>query len=130
MDRIMILDDSPDLVFVLKLFLETKDYVVKTLIDPAKIHEEIVEFKPDLLILDIYLCSEDGRDICKKLKNSPQTEGLKILVYSASSHILKEYKSFHADDFIEKPFDLSHLEQKVRSMVSPATPNRKTFDMA
>ncbi|KAA9038755.1 response regulator [Ginsengibacter hankyongi] len=45
-------------------------------------HKEIGEFKPDLLILDIYLAGLDGREICKNLRQHPETNNFPILLTS------------------------------------------------
>jgi DNA-binding response OmpR family regulator len=117
MSKLLIVDDSTALLEVMQNILERNDYIVKTLNRPSGIFKEIKEFKPDMLILDIYLAGEDGREICKKLRNNLETKDLCILVFSASPKTLEDYKGYHADDFIEKPFDISVLVEKIKSVL-------------
>ena len=117
MSKLLIVDDSSALLEVMKNILERSDYTVKTLNRGDNIYNEITEFSPDLLILDIYLAGEDGREICKKLKMNEQTKNLCILVFSASPKTLEDYNSYYADDFIEKPFDITILVEKIKSVL-------------
>ena len=129
MNRILIVDNSADLLEPLKVFLEQKNYLVKTLISGIDIYLEILDFKPDILILDIFLDGEDGRQICKSLRNQAETKHLPILLFSASPKILTEYKKYTADDYLEKPFDLNTLYQKTQSLLELAPLKRKHFNL-
>ena len=117
MSKLLIVDDSAALLEVMKNILERNGYIVKTLNNTAGIFNEIREFQPDLLILDIYLAGEDGREICKALKKNDETKHVCILVFSASPKTLEDYKSYYADDFIEKPFDITNLVEKIKSVL-------------
>jgi len=65
MSKLLIVDDSTALLEVMKNILERSDYTVRTLNRADDIYNEISDFKPDLLILDIYLAGLDGREICR-----------------------------------------------------------------
>ena len=118
MHKILLVDDSADILDVLKMFLEMKQYRVRTLSGASFIHEVLSEFKPDLIILDIFLREQDGRDVCKSLRQNPEIKDLPILLTSASPATLAEYKTYLADDYLEKPFDLSTLDQKIQSLLA------------
>ena len=117
MSKLLIVDDSAALLEVMKNILERNGYTVKTLNRAPEIYNEISEFKPDLLILDIYLAGEDGREICKEIRKNVETRQICILVFSASPKTLEDYKSYCADDFIEKPFDITKLVEKIKSVL-------------
>ena len=114
MSKLLIVDDSVALLEVMKNILERNEYTVKTLNSATNIYKEISEFQPDLLILDIYLAGEDGREICKAIRKNVETRHVCILVFSASPKTLEDYKSYYADDFIEKPFDITNLVEKIK----------------
>lgn len=118
MSKLLIVDDSAALLEVMKNILERNGYTVKTLNRAPDIYKEIGEFQPDLLILDIYLAGEDGREICKEIRNNVETKQICILVFSASPKTLEDYKSYYADDFIEKPFDITNLVEKIKSVLN------------
>jgi CheY-like chemotaxis protein len=69
---------------------------------------------PDLLLLDIWMSGQDGRDICKYLKKNPTTKNIPIILVSASRDIMQSAKNAGADDFIAKPFEMETLLDKVR----------------
>lgn len=117
MTKILIVDDYTGTLETLKYILESNGYKVKTLKDTHTIYREIDEFSPDLLMLDLLLKGEDGRQICKKLKSGFGSRDLRILVFSALSKRLENYESYCADECMEKPFELRDLLGKIKSMM-------------
>jgi DNA-binding response OmpR family regulator len=115
MKKILIVDDSDDLLEALTYFLQKKDYEVKCITNAQKLLPVIEAFLPDLIILDIYLKGDDGREICKKLRSSVETKYLCIILFSSSSKDLKSYKAHGADNYIEKPFGLNELLERVEA---------------
>ena len=112
MSKIVIVDDSRDLLEVLKFFLEEKGYEVETVTQEKDLISVIKLFSPDLIILDIYLLGEDGREICKELRRHEATKYLCILMFSATK-ALADYREYGADGFIEKPFGLNEIVNKI-----------------
>ena len=115
MSKIIIVDDSRDLLEVLKFFLEEKGYEVETVTREQDLIEIISSYSPDLIILDIYLQGEDGREICKELRRQQATRYLCILMFSASTKALINYKEYGADGYIEKPFGLNEIVEKIET---------------
>ena len=115
MSKIVIVDDSLDLMEVLKYFLEEKGYEVETATKEQDLMSLVRSFSPDLIILDIYLQSEDGREICKELRKKEETKYLCILMFSASSKALTDYKEYGADGYLEKPFGLNEVIEKIEA---------------
>ncbi|HEV8083188.1 MAG TPA: response regulator [Chitinophagaceae bacterium] len=117
--RIMIVDNSADLLETKEYILNRNRYTVKTLTNGYDIKKEIIEFQPQLLLLDIFLADEDGRNICEELKKDETTKHVSILVFSSSHEPLKNFESYYADGFIDKPFDLKKLLKKITSLLDP-----------
>lgn len=115
MSKIVIVDDSMDLLEVLRFFLEEKGYEVETVTTQQDLISIIQSFSPDLIILDIYLQGEDGREICKELRKQESDKYLCILMFSASAKALINYKEYGADGYIEKPFGLNEIVTKIES---------------
>jgi DNA-binding response OmpR family regulator len=113
MNKIVLVDDSRDLLEVLKYFLEGKGYEVYAVTGEEDLLPVIKSFSPDLVILDIFLRGEDGRDICKKLRQQDETKYICVLLFSASSNALANYKEYGADGYIEKPFGLKEITHKI-----------------
>ena len=118
--KILIVDDSKDILEGMKMFLEIKNYEVKTVSNAKSIQEEIASFNPDLLILDIFLSGFDGRELCKTLKTDKATKHLKIILFSAASNALEDYEYYGADECLEKPFGLNDISEKIESVLKVA----------
>ena len=116
--KILIVDDSKDILEGMKMFLEIKKYIVKTVFDASKRSEDIKEVNPEVLILDIYLSGLDGRELCKDLKTSTKNRLLKIILFSAATQALEDYKSYGADAYLEKPFGLEEIYAKIESVLA------------
>lgn len=115
--KILIVDDSKDILEGMKMFLEIKNYEVRTVSNAQSIMEEISSFDPDLLILDIFLSGFDGRELCKTLKTDKDTKHLKIILFSAASNALEDYGYYGADECLEKPFGLNDISEKIESVL-------------
>ena len=118
MSKLLILDNSAEYLSLLTYFQEKKQYAVKALTGAFDVFSEIYNYKPDLLLLDTFFGGEDGRELCRQLRNNRETRHVGILIFSASTDTLKDYKSFYADDFIQKPFNFHVLSDKIRSLLS------------
>jgi CheY-like chemotaxis protein len=115
--RILIADDDPAIVDAIQLMLELYEYEVSTTVDGETIYKMEKEY-PDLLLLDIWMSGQDGREICKYLKNNPLTKHIPIVMISASHDVIQSAKDAGADDFIAKPFQMHELLQKVEMYIS------------
>ena len=118
MSKLLVVDDSTDLLDAMELILEQKGYTVKTLPGNTNIFKEITDFSPDLLILDIFLAGTDGRDICRELRKIVENKYLSIIMFSASPKALEDYQSYGADDYLEKPFGINNLIEKIEHVLS------------
>lgn len=118
MSKLLIVDDSTDLLDAMELILMQKGYTIKTLPGNNNIFNEINDFNPDLLILDIFLSGKDGREICKELRSIIENKYLCIIMFSASPKALEDYRSYGADDYLEKPFGINNLIEKIEHVLS------------
>ncbi|WP_443943514.1 response regulator [Pedobacter sp. AW1-32] len=119
MKRILVVDDDPDILEVYQLALETNNYTVYPLLSPRYIFKTIEDFHPDMIILDIMLNGMDGREVFKQLKQKPETS--KIPVMLASARFDERYiaaQQYHPDSYLEKPFNLTELLQKVNLLTN------------
>ncbi|RYD73228.1 MAG: response regulator, partial [Sphingobacteriales bacterium] len=79
---------------------------------------DAVKKRPDLILLDIWMSGHDGRDICKQLKNDPEFKEIPILMISASRDIRQSALDAGANDFMEKPFEMDSLLNKVTHLLN------------
>jgi DNA-binding response OmpR family regulator len=111
--KILIADDDQAIVESLEMVLEMADYTVKSTVD-GRVIPMMKKEKPDLLLLDIWMSGTDGREICKKLKKNKKTKDIPIIMISASRDIKKSTEDAGADDFLEKPFEVDSLLEKIQ----------------
>ena len=114
--KILIADDDPAICDSIKMMLELEGYIVSTTVDGETIYKMEKEY-PDLLLLDIWMSGQDGRDICKYLKKETHTKDIPIIMISASRDIRKSAQEAGADDFLEKPFEQEELLKKISKYV-------------
>jgi len=111
--KIMIADDDPGIVDAIEMLLEFEGYQVRSTVNGATVLDMKDEL-PDLLLLDIWMSGEDGRDICKKLKKEDTTKNIPVIMISASKDIKESAMAAGADDFLAKPFEINDLLNKIK----------------
>ena len=121
MRRIIVVDDNEDILEIIKLILEGYDYEVVTLSDGGLLVDNIKDFRPDLILLDIMLGNMDGRELCKTIRSNDETKDIPIIMVSASHNLSDRFMSMGSNiDFLAKPFDISELIDKVTLSLSAA----------
>jgi DNA-binding response OmpR family regulator len=115
--RIMIADDDPGIVDAVEMLLEFEGYEVTSTVDGSTVLDMKGEL-PDLLLLDIWMSGEDGRDICKKLKSLSATKNIPVIMISASRDIKASALAAGADDFLAKPFEMDELLKKIEELTN------------
>ncbi|WP_374951476.1 response regulator transcription factor [Mucilaginibacter sp.] len=113
--KIMIADDDPGIVDAVEMLLEFEGYHVTSTVDGSTVLD-MKDQLPDLLLLDIWMSGEDGRDICKKLKSATITKNIPVIMISASRDIKQSAMDAGADDFLAKPFEMDELIKKIESL--------------
>lgn len=119
MARILLVDDDKDLISILKTFLMRKGFDVCAIDNWELAAQNIRDFKPQLIILDVFLSGVDGLDLCRKLKSSAYTRHIPVLIVSGYPKVAETaIYEFGADDFITKPFEISDLIKKIHKIFS------------
>ena len=117
--KILIVDDDRDILEVIGIIMESEGYEVDLMSNGQQIFEHISAFHPDLIILDVMLGNMDGREICKKIKNTEDTLHIPVIMISASHNIADSVNNdCKPDDFVEKPFDIVNFINKVELKIS------------
>jgi len=119
--RILVLDDDLAILDVLKEILEYSGYDVNTLSRGDAVSEKIQEYHPDLILLDVMLAEQDGREICRHIKQQQDTANIPVILISATHDLSKSLDQKGApDDFVAKPFDIYHLLDKIEYQLTAA----------
>lgn len=110
MGRLLIVDDEPDILDVLRTLLEFEGYEVTTASNGVDALE-MADQGPDAILLDAMLPQMTGWDVCAALKSNPKTVDIPVLMLSARTQkedILRG-KEVGAEYYVTKPFDISEL---------------------
>ena len=113
MPKILVVDDDPDTLTIIKIKLEMYGFLVEVVSHWPKIEKEINQFLPDLILLDVGLDGADGREICKKLKEDPVTNDIPVVLLSANHTVKDEHQKYKADNFIPKPLEAKNLVEVI-----------------
>jgi DNA-binding response OmpR family regulator len=118
MKRILVVDDDVDILALVRMMLTMHDFNVDAISRWEKIPDSLENFEPDLILLDISLIGADGRLICKQLKQADNTRHIPVILFSANAEMGSSYLDYQAEDFIAKPFEMSHLVETIRNHVN------------
>ena len=114
----MVVDDSIDLLHLLSIIIKMEGHEPIPLTSPVELMQKLDEYNPDLIILDVNLGNYNGKEVCKNIKANPATKNIPVLLTSASFESLTDFKVYHADDILEKPFELSTIKNKINGLLN------------
>ena len=119
--RILIVDDDPHILKLMARTIERGGHKVETCSNGFEAGIRVMRFKPQLIILDLFMPYMNGFKVCRQLKADPETAAIKIMAisgHSLQSNIDKALRC-GADLFLKKPFDKVELVQKMASLLNP-----------
>ncbi|MCX5668252.1 MAG: response regulator [Candidatus Omnitrophica bacterium] len=124
-NRILLVDDEPDFVEILRVILENSNYEVTVAYDGEEGLERAKKDKPDLIILDINLPKIRGFDVCRKLKVDKNFKNIPIIMLSAAfqPNDIKFGEAMGADAYITKESESQALLEKVRELLDKKEPS-------
>ncbi|MGD0990722.1 MAG: response regulator [Candidatus Sulfotelmatobacter sp.] len=137
--KILLADDSVTAQNMGRKILADAGYEVVTVNNGSAALKKIAEIKPDLVILDVYMPGYSGLEVCQRLKESPDSARIPVLLTVGKLEPFKpeEAQRVRAEAFIVKPFEasellsaLSKLEDKVVPRSEPSKPGRFARAMA
>ena len=104
---ILVVDDLLDNLQILTTILKKQGYKVKKAIDGETALIACKSFLPDLMLLDIKMADIDGYEVCKKIKNTPESQDIPVIFISALDAVFNKVKAFQVGgcDYITKPFE-------------------------
>ncbi len=117
--RILIADDNPTNVELLEAYLSDLDCDIAVAVDGRDTLEKVQQFQPDLILLDIMMPKLSGFEVCKLLKENPETSGIMILMVTALNELgdIERGVAAGTDDFLSKPVNKVELLKRVENML-------------
>jgi len=116
-EQILIVEDEEDIIEFITYNLSKEGYRVQGVTSGEKSLEFVRSNSPDLILLDLMLPGVDGLDVCKTLKNDPNTAHIPIIMLTAKGEEADIVTGLEmgADDYIVKPFSLRVLSARIKA---------------
>ena len=130
-EKILVVDDDPDILDATTMILESQDYQVVTARDGIEGLAVLKAENPDLMILDLMMPKMDGFDVCKELQDPrwSKYKGTPILILtsvreeaSRRRYELETGLELDVDDYIEKPMSPDLLISRVKTLIKKKKP--------
>ena len=126
MNKILVVDDSRDLLDFFPQILKINGYDVTVASCKKEMEAQLKYYMPDLIFMDVFLNNENGKEICQDTKRKYQH--IAIILMSGSTEFLKDYLEYGADGIMEKPFDLRTMNQIIKKALHENINIQKPID--
>jgi phosphate regulon transcriptional regulator PhoB len=122
--RVLIVEDEPDIRDLLVFHLEREGYQVVKCRNGVEALRAAHASPPDLVLLDLMLPEMDGLEVCRRLRQDPATQGLPIVMLTARGDEVDRVLGLEmgADDYVVKPFSPRELIARIRAVLRRARP--------
>jgi two-component system alkaline phosphatase synthesis response regulator PhoP len=124
--KVLLVDDDPDVLMTMGDVLESRGYEVVTARDGEEALENLIEEKPDLMILDLLMPRMDGFEVFKTLQDPSWSDysSMPIMILTAVSegasrrrYQLETGRTIDAHDYLEKPVDILLFSDRVAKLL-------------
>lgn len=126
--KILLVDDEPDILQIIKYNLVKEGYEVQTAANGKEGIGIAEKFDPDLIVLDVMMPEMDGMETCVRLRENPKFEDTLIIFLTARSEDYSQIAGFDsgADDYINKPIKPRVLVSRVKALIRRKSGDKKT----
>jgi two-component system, OmpR family, alkaline phosphatase synthesis response regulator PhoP len=120
--KVLIADDEPNIVTALEFMLQKSGYEVHTVNNGTEALNQIEQFGPHLVLLDVMMPAINGYEVCQRIRQNPALAGLKIIMLTAKGRELDMAKglALGADVYVTKPFATKQLLEQVQKLIGPS----------
>jgi two-component system, OmpR family, alkaline phosphatase synthesis response regulator PhoP len=117
--KLLVVEDEQDILQLVKHYLEKEGFRVLTAMSGIEALRKVKEEKPDLIVLDLMLPEMDGLEVCKRVRSSPETAMLPIIMLTAKAEESDTIVGLElgADDYVTKPFSPKALVARVKALL-------------
>ena len=114
--NVLIVDDEPHIVNLIKLSLNKDKYSVTGAYSAREALMHMEKAVPDIVVLDLMMPGINGYELCKALRENPKTRNVPVLILSAKSQMNDKLHAIDvgADDYMTKPFDPMELVKRIK----------------
>lgn len=122
-ERILVVDDNPDILTTSRMILEANGYVVDIASDGHVALEHLKTSAPDVILLDIMMPGISGLEVLRQLKSTPATAGIPVVLVTAmadSKDVFLGYQ-YETDYYVTKPYSAKQLLFAIRLVLGQPT---------
>ena len=118
--KVLIVDDEANIVISLEFLMEQAGYAVAIARNGDEALTKLADFHPDLVLLDVMLPGVNGFDLCQRIRQTPQWQGMKIIMLTAKGRDVEITKglALGANAYITKPFSTKTLLAEVQQQLN------------
>lgn len=116
---ILIADDDPNIVLALRFLMEKEGYRVRVATDGAAALAEVVQHRPDIVLLDAMMPRRNGFDVCAAIRANRDLDATRVVMLTAKGLAGERDRglSAGADEYVTKPFSTQDVLRLVKSLV-------------
>jgi twitching motility two-component system response regulator PilH len=120
---ILVVEDSPTNLRLITDALRADGYAILTAADGEEAIATTVRDRPSLLVLDVILPRKNGFQVCRQLRNMPETKDIPILMLTSKNQESDRFWGLRqgADEYMTKPYEMDDLRAAVRRLIQPAS---------
>lgn len=115
--RVFIVEDDTDISELLEIIVKNAGFATEVFLELHNVEKKIIEQKPNLVIMDLFVGELDSTNLVKKLKKTKGMEKIPIIIVSAKNALPEIAKSAGADDFLAKPFNVKDLNTLLKKFL-------------
>jgi DNA-binding response OmpR family regulator len=127
MNKILIIDDDPDLCTLVSIILERDGYQVESAYDGSSGVEIAARTRPDLILLDIMMPGDSGWDVCEQLRRTGDAPIIFLSARESEGDVVRGLR-LGAEDYISKPFRRHELAARIEAVLRRSQRARPTED--
>ena len=120
LEKVLVVDDDPNICDVLRMYLENEGYSVILAYDGEEALVKFNALKPDIILLDVMLPTLDGWQVCREIRKTSNTP---IIMLTAKGETFDKVLGLElgADDYVTKPFDAKEVMARVKAVLRRAS---------
>ena len=114
--KVLIIENDSDIRSIVEFILSEQGFDTLSIPEPETL-TEILQFRPDLILIDEFINSKPGHRLCLRIKQEPMLAYLPVIVLSTANNIELIATECKANDYIRKPFDVEEMVDKVLRVI-------------
>ena|ERR1700743_231726 len=114
--KVLIIENDSDIRSIVEFILSEQGFDTLSIPEPETL-TEILQFRPDLILIDEFINNKPGHRLCLRIKQEPMLAYLPVIVLSTANNIELIATECKANDYIRKPFDVEEMVDKVLRVI-------------